>query len=152
MSDVTDITDLVGRFAQAADRRDWTALRALLTDEVHVDYGEPDGAAGATVRSDDLIARWRGFLPGFSRTQHLIGTLVVEASGARATATAPVMATHVIDAPLTPDGAATWRVGGTYRWDLVDDGGGWRISGLALRSTWQERDRDLPALATERAA
>ncbi|GAB1513206.1 nuclear transport factor 2 family protein [Actinophytocola sp. KF-1] len=129
------------RMLHAIDTHDWTTLRAAFTDEVRTDYTSLFGGEPETIAADDLVARWRPLMLGYTATQHLTGP--VEATG-------DILDTHVIahhwldDAP----GGDTWVVYGHYTARLA----GGRIAELTLHTYRQTGNRDLPAHATERAA
>ena len=136
--------DSVTRFFHAVDDRDWVAVRAGLTDEVTADYssladGEPERLA-----ADELIARWRGLLPGFDGTQHLLGPLVITTTGDDATVDTNVRAYHHLD-------GSTWLVAGRYDLTLRRADGTWRVAAIVLHTTYQDGDLSLPGQATARA-
>jgi hypothetical protein len=129
------------RMLHAIDSHDWETVRASLSDEVRTDYTSLFGGEPETVTADDLVARWRPLMHGFAATQHLTGPVVE---------TEDRLDTHVIahhwldDAP----GGDSWVVYGHYVVRVV----GGRIAELTLRAFRQTGNRDLPALAMERAA
>jgi hypothetical protein len=129
------------RLLHAFDSQDWETVRASFTDEVRADYTSLFGGEPETVAADDLVARWRPFRHGFAATQHLTGPVVE--TGDRLDA--HVIAHHWLDdAP----GGDTWVVHGHYAARVV----GGQIAELTLRTCRQTGNRDLPALAAERAA
>ena len=75
---------------------------------------------------EDLIAGWKGIVPGFDTTWHELGAVEVTISGADATATAPVDARHWID-------------------------GDWRVTRMELEMVHETGDRALVTTAMERA-
>jgi SnoaL-like protein len=125
------------RMLHAIDGRDWPAVRAGFTDEVRTDYTSLFGGSPETISADDLVARWRGLIPGFTATQHITGPVV---------ATDDRLETHVI-AHHWLDGD-TWVVYGHYVARTVDG----RIAELTLQTFHETGDRDILAAATERAA
>lgn len=133
--------DDVVTFFHAVDDRDWTAVRAGLTDEVDTDYTSLFGGEPERVPADVLVQRWRGLLPGFDGTQHLLGPLVVAATGEVA---CNVRGYHRLD-------GGTWMVAGRYALTVHRDGGHWRIGRIALHVTYEEGDRSLMEKAAARA-
>jgi hypothetical protein len=129
------------RLLHAFDSQDWETVRASFTDEVRTDYTSLFGGEPETVAADDLVARWRPFRHGFAATQHLTGPVVETADRLEA----HVIAHHWLDdAP----GGDTWVVHGHYVARVV----GGQIAELTLGTFRQTGNRDLPALAAERAA
>jgi hypothetical protein len=137
--------DDVVRFFHAVDDRDWQAVRAGLADEVGVDYSSLFGGGPERLAADELVARWRGLLPGFDGTQHLLGPLVITAAGDDATVDANVRGYHHL-------GGSTWLVAGRYTLTLRRADPAWRVAGIVLHTTYQEGDRSLAGQATARAA
>lgn len=137
-----DIQDVVIAFGRAADDRDWDRLVALLTDEVHLDYGEPE-----LVDGDELVRRrWAPLFEVLDATQHLTGPVTAMVDGDRARAAAYFQATHVwADA----DGDPVWTLGGRYELELervtVDDPAAprWRLSAVTMRPMWQSGNQTL---------
>ena len=128
--------EAVAAFFHDVDRQDWAALRAGLADQVAVDYTSLFGGEPERVTADALVGRWRGLLPGFDATQHLLGPVVTSGDDP-VTAECNVRAYHRLD-------GRTWMVAGRYT--LLVDGG--RVAGIVLHTLYQEGDMSL----TERAA
>ena len=93
---------------------------------------------------EELIAGWKGIVPGFDTTWHELGAVEVTISGADATATAPVDARHWIDGDI-------WRTVGIYHWDLTQIDGAWRVTRMELEMVHETGDRALVTTAMERA-
>lgn len=151
MDDRFAILELTAAMGARVDARDWAALEALFAETVTVDYTSLWGGEPATMKAAELMAGWKGLVPGFTRTQHTIGVAAMEIAGDRATANAPVIGHHFIDDPA-PAGGRSWVVGGRYFWELERKPESWRIMKLTLGAAWQEGNLDLPKLAGERAA
>ena len=135
------ITDI----AAGADRHDWARVRAAFAEEVTVDYTSLWGGAPATQASDDLVAGWSAFLPGFDATHHMVTNhSVSKLADGVATAEADFTATHRIDDKL-------WTLGGRYSYQLKQSGQRWVVTSLTMTSLWETGDRGLVAIAGERA-
>lgn len=143
------VADIVARVAHDADARQWAALRSRFADRVEVDYSSLTGQPAATVDADALLAGWRALLPGFDATQHLLGPVLVELDGGRATAHSHVRATHRIAGAA---GGEMWVVGGRYTYGLVRTPSGWRVASTRLELAYQEGNTRLATIAQERAA
>jgi hypothetical protein len=144
------ILELTAAMGALVDGRNWEALEALFAARVTVDYSSLWGNGSATLSASELIGSWKALVPGFTRTQHTIGIPSIAIDGARAVATAPVIAHHFIDDPSVI-GGRSWIVGGRYVWEIEKQDGVWQITTLTLAAAWQEGNADLPALAAQRA-
>jgi SnoaL-like domain len=150
MSDRDDIANTVAALAIHVDARDWAALTALFTPEATTDYRSLGGDV-RTQKREELVAGWRKMLPGFTRTEHLIGAPLIMISGNRAEIRASVTAWHTIEDAGLANGR--WVAGGRYEMALEKGADRvWRIARLTLANAWQEGNSDLPGLARGRAA
>ena len=139
------IINRVNQMALAADLRDWALCRSCFAHEVFVDYTSLAGGEPATIPSDALIESWQGLLPGFTATQHLIGSHVVHVHGDVAECQAHFQATHIID-------DEQWVLGGHYHFRLQRNGQAWQITAITMSALWSVGDQArLLQLATERA-
>ncbi|PNS09567.1 nuclear transport factor 2 family protein [Solilutibacter silvestris] len=150
-NDFIQIMTVLAGFALNADARHWTALEASFAPQVTVDYASLSGQPAETLPAAILMQRWRSLLPGFSRTQHLIGLPQIALHGNHASASANFIAYHFID-DTQVEGGGQWIVGGRYEWGLVKLDDRWQIEKLVLVNGWQDGNRELPALAMRRAA
>lgn len=140
------IINTVNQMALAADQRDWGLCRRCFADEVFVDYTSLAGGEPATIPADALIKSWHGLLPGFTATQHLIGSHVVTVQGEVADCRAHFQATHVLD-------EAQWILGGHYHFQLRHSDEAWQITAITMTALWSVGDQaGLLQLATERAS
>jgi SnoaL-like domain len=143
-----EIQEQIAAMLNAIDGLDWARVRAAFAPEVAVDYTSLFGGSAETLAVDVLLDRWRGLLPGFEATQHLIGPVIVTASD-RDTATAETQVRgyhHVSGA----EGGPVWMVAGRYRFRMERRGGSWAIGGITLELAYQEGNLGLPALAQSR--
>lgn len=149
MSDTQEISDLIARMLLAVDRLDWAGVRRAFSERVVMDYTSLFGGSVNTLRADEVIAGWKGLLPGFDATQHLIGPVVVSANRGSITAETTVRGYHhVKDAP----GGTTWMVSGVYTFGVTATADGWQIESIKLALAYQEGNTALRQLAQERVA
>ena len=115
-----DISRALTRIARAMDARDWDALLAELTDDATGELG-----TGPLVSPAEIVALIRRYLDHCGPTQHLLGNLLVEVDGDRATSRC-----YVSDMHLGPAGKehVTFATLGDYhdQWRRVD--GAWKLS------------------------
>ncbi|MFE1285812.1 nuclear transport factor 2 family protein [Streptomyces sp. NPDC058751] len=142
------VIDVCTRMAWHADRRDWEALKDVFADEVRLDYTSLNGGEPALLAPREIADAWSRVLGGFDATQHLIANHLVTLAEDTAVCTAAFQATHRLADPF---GAPLWTLGGTYRFDLVRSGEGWRISGVVMTAVWGDGNRESTASAARAA-
>lgn len=115
-----DIQRALVRIARAMDERDWAALEQLLLPDATADLGLGPIAGGA-----EIVRFIRTFLDACGSTQHLLGNLLVEVDGDRATSRSYVSDMHKGAAEKSHLSFSTL---GDYhdRWRKVD--GKWHLS------------------------
>ena len=87
--DQAEILNVIGSFAQRADRRDWEGLVGCFTEMVDRDYSSLTGSGPDRLAARKLVVEeWAPVLGSLDATQHLIGLPVVSLNGDSATATA----------------------------------------------------------------
>lgn len=134
--------DALRRMLVALDRLEWDEARAYLADQVRVELISESGGEPETLAADDLIARWRGVLPGFDVTQYLASPPVV---------TDDEPAGSLVDTDIAGYhhlGDDFWTVYGHCTARIEDD----KITELTFKVSSQQGDADLVAAAAERAA
>jgi len=146
-TDKTDISDCVTTMLHAVDVLDWIGVRAAFADHVTVDYTSLFGGEPAFLPTDELISSWRGLLPGFDATQHLIGPVVSSVSGDNAKAETGVRGYHRLAGEKCGD---MWMVAGHYAFDLRREFETWRITAMTLIAYYQEGNLELPRVAKAR--
>ena len=151
MDERSEVLNIAAALAVNVDARRWEALLELFAPEVLTDYTSLFGGTPQRQPREKLVGGWAAFLPGFTRTQHMIGAALVEVEGDRASLAAPVVAWHFCKDPV-PGGGDTWLVGGRYEMQMVRSADKWRITHLTLAAAWAEGNLDLPRIAGERAA
>lgn len=116
IEDRTHLLERLADFASATDARDWSAIAALLTDDV-VAYS----ATGPTA----VVERMRAHLGGVGPTQHLLGNHRVRVDGDLARTFTYARVHHV---GAGPKAGSFYECLGEYddHWARTDTG--WRIS------------------------
>lgn len=131
LSDRIEIADLLTRYADAVDRRDWDRYRSVFTPDARIDYTSVGGVAGSV----DEVCNWLAeALVMFESTQHMISNIEVELDGDTAAVTA-----MVINPMKLPDGTVhgtVWTTGGWYHHKLVRTPDGWRSRHLREEASW----------------
>ena len=131
LSDRIEIADLLTRYADAVDRRDWDRYRSVFTPDARIDYTSVGGVAGSV----DEVCGWLAeALVMFESTQHMISNVSVELDGDTAAVTA-----MVINPMKLSDGTVhgtVWTTGGWYHHKLVRTPDGWRSRHLREEASW----------------
>jgi hypothetical protein len=134
------VTASIVRFFRAIDTRDFNTVRAMLADEVSLDYTSVFGGESETIAADEVVERWRALLPGFDATQHFLGVL----SEVDGTVQGNVRGYHQL-------GDEVWMIAGWYHLTLETTDPP-RVAGIVLTATYETGSRDLVARAQNRAA
>jgi hypothetical protein len=143
-----DITNTIVRFFEAVDSRDWTGAEALMSDPFHLDYSSFGAGPAADMKPADILAGWKGFLPGFDATQHQLGPLDITVDADTARVRTCVSASHFIGGA---DDGALWTVVGTYDIALMRSRD-WQLSALTFNFKFQHGNLRLPQVAQGRAS
>jgi uncharacterized protein (TIGR02246 family) len=129
--DRAEITDLLVRFAQAADDKDFAGL---------ADCFAPEGVIvapfrGSDIKQDEIAAAVEEILEPYEATLHFVGSYAIQIDGDRATARHKVIAIHV---PSTSELSSHAEIGGIYSTSLRRLADGWRLTSLDLRLTFTD--------------
>ncbi|GIM91184.1 nuclear transport factor 2 family protein [Paractinoplanes toevensis] len=134
LADRADIIELFGRYADIADRKEFTRLPGLVfTDPVTLDFSSVADIPPMTTPLSDYVEVLRASFAPFAATHHVITGHVVELDGDRATVHAHVRAEHWV-----AGGSGRWLVVGFYDNEAVRTAAGWRLSRVKLTATHQE--------------
>jgi 3-phenylpropionate/cinnamic acid dioxygenase small subunit len=133
LSDRFEIQDLVFRYAQLIDSRDFEALRDVFTADVHVDYSAMGGGVGDLEQTISFLqAAVTAEL--FPNTQHLNANVQVTLDGDRASGR--VMCFNPMEMAM-PDGSTqTFFLGLWYVDEYRRESEGWRIARREEVKSW----------------
>ena len=120
-----EISDLLARFALAADTRDMTLLDDVFVPEATGDFGP----AGEPQGLDAIKATILQVVEPLDATQHNITTSLVTPTADGAHARTYFVAHHVL-------GGEVFSVAGTYEDDLAQRDGKWRLTHRTIDTTW----------------
>jgi hypothetical protein len=121
--DRLEIGDLIARYADLIDQRDFDGLDALFTPDARIDFSTFNGPVGDLTAVKVFLS---GSLPFFTRSQHMMGLPLIDLDGdhahARTSCNNPMISTR-------DDGTTSvWLIGLWYDDDLVRTADGWRFS------------------------
>lgn len=146
--ELAELRDLLDRYAQALDSRDWSLWRSVFGDEVVLDMSDyepdPPPEPRPTERHLEYVRR---LFAGFDATQHLIANARFVVEGARARGVAHMRAEHWV---TTAQGSDRYSMFGRYHVDCVRRPEGWRIERLKLELLREEGNRHVMRLAARR--
>jgi 3-phenylpropionate/cinnamic acid dioxygenase small subunit len=133
LSDRFEIQDLVFRYAQLIDSRDFEALRDVFTADVHVDYSAMGGGVGDLEQTISFLqAAVTAEL--FPNTQHLNANVQVTLDGDRASGRVMCFNPMVM---AMPDGSTqTFFLGLWYVDEYRRESEGWRIARREEVKSW----------------
>jgi len=139
--DRMELNEVMNRYAQAIDLRDWDRLKTVFVEgEIEADFtsmGVRQPYRGPAIGWIDMV---RSTIMGFDATQHFFANHSVEIDGDRAVDTRYMQARHVL-------GAAHYTIGGYYTGRMGRTPAGWRIAGYTLQVTFTDGDRRLMSIA-----
>ncbi|BBX93375.1 nuclear transport factor 2 family protein [Mycolicibacterium boenickei] len=129
MSEHSDISALLYRYARAVDSKDWELYRSVFTEDAQIDYS----SAGAIVGTRDEVVDWFaanfGVIPW---SMHYITNIeILETDGD--TATVRAMFYNPMQLPGMAEMSAC---GGYYHHELVRTPDGWRSRSLREENLW----------------
>jgi DNA-binding MurR/RpiR family transcriptional regulator len=130
MAERDGIENAINRFMNSFDLKDWSVMKALLLDEIQIDYSDLRGDPPATAFATDYVKARRDALEHLS-THHLMSNfeITVQSSEAVARASCVIFRTD----GTTPFHSHAFY---TFRLKRVDDG--WRIAGIKQTIFWNE--------------
>ena len=136
IADRLAIEDLLTRYCQAIDTRDWALLDTVFVTDAHIDYTSSGGVKG---RYPEVRAWLAEVLPRFAMSQHLVTNKRIAIDGDAATSRAYF---YNPMGSANPDGSlALFFVGGYYEDRLVRTAEGWRIRERIEKQAWVDRTR-----------
>jgi SnoaL-like protein len=134
LADRAELIELFGRYADIADRKEFTELPGLVfTDPVTLDFSSVADIPPMTTPLGDYVEILRASFAPFAATHHVITGHVIDLDGDRATIHAHVRAEHWVSGE-----AGRWLVVGFYDNEAVRTAAGWRLSTVRLTATHQE--------------
>jgi ketosteroid isomerase-like protein len=142
LQDKEDIKALLVDYVVALDTRNWTALEAVFTDDVHVNYGDVEKLDGKA----NVLKMISSTLGKCGPTQHLLGNYRIEVRGDNATSACYLRAMH---AGKGDDKDKVWDLWAEYVDELVRTAAGWRISQRIERSFHMTGDISVLGLDAE---
>jgi ketosteroid isomerase-like protein len=133
--DQAEVFEVLNRYSEAADRRDWSMLDQVFTPDATADY-----PASKLAGREAIVKLLRDSLGGCGPTQHLLGNHTAYIDGDEAHASCRVRA---FSQGVGDHSADTHEVLGTYFHDLVRTADGWRTRHLRMEVAVERGTRDV---------
>jgi fermentation-respiration switch protein FrsA (DUF1100 family) len=143
-ADEARIISVVSSIPLAVDLANYDLAERAFAAEIVVDYTSLWGGEAQRMSPPELMAAWRGIVPGFDATRHEIADVSVALAGDAAHASAFVDGRHFL-------GGEVWRPVGTYDWRLRRIDGVWKVTHMTFTVTQEIGARALAEEAMERA-
>jgi hypothetical protein len=138
-ADRAELVELLGRYADIADLKEFTELPGLVfTDPLTLDFESVAGIPPMTVPLRDYVEILRGAFAPYTATHHAITGHVVDIDGDSAKIHAHVRAEHWLPAEPAGGGPHCWLVVGFYDNEAVRTPDGWRLNRVRLTASHQE--------------
>jgi len=132
LSDHVAIQDLISRYTNAVNQRDWDALAAVFAKNAIWDCGDVEGFTFLFTGLSNVVSGIAGVVEPCEVCVQTIHAVVVEIDGDRATAT-----TTVHEMARVKGGMGMNLMIGTYYDDIVrDDDSEWRFAKRTFRLTY----------------
>ena len=131
-----DIQELIARFANCFDVKDWNGLQACLTESLYTDYGDLRGTPPETVTADEYVRLRRESLDHL-KLQHLVSNYEIDfASSEKAACRASMVIWRKAEAEEFTSHCI-------YTFQLTKQNGEWKINGITQKVLWNERQVSL---------
>ena len=143
LSDRFEIQDLIYRYAELVDGKQFDELRNVFTADAHVDYSAMGGAAG---KLEETIAFLQASLTTglFPNTQHLNANLQIAVDGDLGTGR--VMCFNPMEMTMPDGDMQTFFLGLWYLDEYRRTAEGWRISRREEEKSWVFNTPDFMSL------
>lgn len=130
VDDRWDVCETIYGFADAMDSRDWASYRAVLTDEIEIDYSFFHPEQKGSIAAQDWVDNVSRRLTRLTATQHSMTNPRPRVDVDTATCRVYAQAHHTADV----EGGPAWcLVGGEYTFGLLRSTGRWLVRAVALR-------------------
>jgi SnoaL-like protein len=125
------IQDVIARFANSFDIKDWSGLESCFTESLFTDYSDLRGTAPETVKASEYVAARREALDHL-KLHHLVGNYEIDFLNAdRATCRASMIVWRKSDEEEFTSHCV-------YEFQLTKQNAGWKINGITQKVLWNE--------------
>jgi len=125
------IQELIARFANSFDRKDWSGLEACFTESLYTDYSDLRGTTPETIKASDYVAARREALDHL-KLHHLVSNYEINFLNAdKATCRASMIVWRKSDVEEFTSHCV-------YEFQLTRKEADWKISGITQKVLWNE--------------
>jgi hypothetical protein len=132
LADALAIQEVIHRFSNCFDLKDWAGLETCFTETLHADYSDLRGTPPESLDSKHYVALRRQALQDL-KTHHLCGNHEIEGSRRQATCRTSM----TIDR-LDPGTQERFTTHCYYVFGLQKTDAGWKISRITQKVLWNE--------------
>ena len=125
------IQEVIARFANNFDKKDWSGLEACFTEWLYTDYSDLRGTPPETLKASDYVSVRREALDHL-KLHHLVGNYEIAFTDAR---TATCRASMIVWRKTEVEEFTSHCV---YVFQLVRNEAEWKISGITQKVLWNE--------------
>lgn len=131
IEDKLAIQELIARFANSFDVKDWDGLKSCFTDSLYTDYSDLRGGPAETISSSEYVRLRRAALDDL-RLHHLVSNYEIDFPAAgQATCRAPMVVWRKTDEEEFTSHCV-------YIFQLIKQDGAWKISGITQKVLWND--------------
>ena len=131
MDDVDKIQQLIARFANSFDIKDWDGLQACCTESIYTDYSDLRGTPPQTITASEYVRLRRESLDHL-KLHHLVSNYEVDFSDSN---TAACRASMVVWRKSDEEEFTSHCI---YIFQLIKQAETWKISGITQKVLWNE--------------
>lgn len=125
------IQEVIARFANSFDRKDWSGLESCFTQSLYTDYSDLRGTAPETIKASEYVAARREALDHL-KLHHLVSNYEIAFLGAdQATCLASMIVWRKSDVQEFTSHCV-------YEFQLTRSEADWKINGITQRVLWNE--------------
>jgi hypothetical protein len=132
IEDRLNIADLLSKYAEALDTRDWELLATCFDRSAWADYG---GLGGRQEGVEAIVDYCRAALGALDASQHLITNVRIYFGPDAVRTRCDFQAQHVLHGSV---GGSNLCIGGNYLDLLARDAAGWKIAEREFKPSWYE--------------
>jgi 3-phenylpropionate/cinnamic acid dioxygenase small subunit len=126
------IQEVIARFANSFDAKDWDGLQDCLTESLYTDYSDFHGTPPQTLEASEYVHSRRETV-GHLNMHHLVSNYEIDFTDS---GTATCRASMVVWRRAEAEETSTSHC--MYRFQLVKQNGGWKINGITQKVLWNK--------------
>ena len=125
------IQEVLARFANSFDRKDWSGLESCFTESLYTDYSDLRSTAPETIKASEYVAARRQALDHL-KLHHLVSNYEIAFLGAdQATCRASMIVWRKSDEEEFTSHCV-------YEFQLAKQNADWKINGITQKVLWNE--------------